>query len=436
MILSIIASVIVWGTVGITAIRVFNAGGGIRKSDNKIVSFLLADKSRTINEPHIAGKKELLYIFFAALAFRVFVFAASSIPIALFNGTDKISIMDIVHKWKQWDATGYNNMIKGGYKEMYERGEYVTLVFLPLYSFIARIFNFAIQNTQISALLTSSLCYSAACCFMYKLVLLDYSRETAKKALIYISVFPFGFFFGAMLTESTFFLTTAASFYFIRRHNWLMVGVFGIFAALSRISGILILFPAAVEFIEYYGIFKMLKDKQIKQTLGLVFKKGSLILLSLFGVFIYLYCNYKTSGDWFKFLELEKKIWNQENCYFGRCIQIVIRELMSENRSIMVKVSAFLPDLGGIIFMLAMMLYGARRNKNMYTVYIIIYFIINAGITWPMSIARYTLCALPLFIFLADFTERHKKFHTPIMVSFAILFGIYLTGYLFTKQIM
>lgn len=433
MFFSILASIIVWGIVLVVALRVF-ANCGIALPQNKVTSFIYENKCRNISED--VTSKEILYIFLACLAFRIAVYIISAIPVALFTSSEHLDFASWLDKWKQWDATGYNNMILGGYKQMVEDGEYVTLAFFPLYSFVARIFNVVINNTQISAVVTSTLCYSFACCFLYKLTALDYGKATAKKAVLYISVFPFGFYFGAMMTESMFFLTTAATFYFIRKHNWIMVGICGALAALSRISGILMIFPAVIEFIEYYELFGMFKSKKFKEAFTLILKNGLWIFGAFLGLFIYLYCNYSLTGEWFRFMALQKKFWGEETCYFGKCILVMWQQITSPGQSVMVKAGMFMPELLSVLLMLATMLYGVRRNKSMYTTYMVVYLVMNTSITWPISIARYMLCAIPMFIFLADFSERHKKAHLWITVIFAVLFGIYMTGYLFSKQIM
>lgn len=434
MFFSILASIIVWGLVLIIALRVF-ANCGIALPQNKLTAFLYENKCRNITEETTG--REILYIFLACLIFRILIYIISTVPVALFTSSEHLDFASWLNQWKQWDANGYNNMILGGYKEMTgDNGEYLTLVFFPLYSFIGRILNFAINNTQISAIITSSLCYAGACCFLYKLVILDYGKSAAKKAVLYISIFPFGFFFGAMMTESTFFLTTAATLYCIRQHNWIMAGICGIFASLSRISGIAVIFPAVIEFIEYYNLFGMFREKKIKEAFSLILKKGLWIFLSLLGILIFLYCNYSLTGNWFEFLELDKTIWNQQSCYFGKCIITIWNEIISPSRSVMVKAGVFIPDLLSIFLVLASAVYGTKRSRSMYMTYLIVYFVMNTSITWPMSIPRYMLCAIPMFIFLADFSERHEKAHLWITVIFAVMFGIYMTGYLFSKQIM
>ena len=55
--------------------------------------------------------------------------------------------------------------------------------------------------------------------------------------------------------------TSAATLYYIRKHKWYLVGIWGAAAALSRMVGILLAIPAAVEWLEHYKIFEKLKTK-------------------------------------------------------------------------------------------------------------------------------------------------------------------------------
>lgn len=433
MILSIFANVVIWGTIAVVVLRIFKYCD-IPLPNNKVFAFLLADKQCNLSEK--INFKELVWIFTACILFRIVVYIISAAAVSLFTSSESLDFSLWLSQWKQWDANGYNNMIAGGYREMVDGGRYVTLVFFPLYSFIARIFNIAIQNTQISALLTSTLCYAGACCVLYLLAAMDFGRSTAKKAVLYISIFPFGFFFGAMLTESTFLLTSAATLYFIRKHNWIMVGLIGALAALSRISGIMLIFPAVVEFIEHYKILGLIKDKNIKTAFSLIFKKGLWILLAFIGVLIYMYCNYSITGDWLYFMELHEVVWSQETCYFGECIKIIWDTMLSPDRTVMLKAAIFIPEVIVIILMLFTMLYGIRRTRSMYTTYFVVYFIVNLSATWIISLGRYSLCAIPMFLCIADFSERRKESYVIITAISAILFGVYMTGYLFSKQIM
>ena len=68
---------------------------------------------------------------------------------------------------------------------------------------------------------------------------IEYNRPVAHRAIFYVSIFPTAIFFSAVYTESLFFVLTVASFYYIRERKWWFAGVFGFFAALTRVEGVL-----------------------------------------------------------------------------------------------------------------------------------------------------------------------------------------------------
>ena len=92
--------------------------------------------------------------------------------------------------------------------------------------------------------------------------------------------------------------------------------------------------------------------------------------------------------------------------------------------------------MAAIIFVTANLFYGIRKHRSMYTAYLVVYLILNTSFDWVISVPRYMTCAIPAFLFLSDFSERHKWTEPIITASMAIGLGIYLTGYLCWKQIL
>ena len=243
-------------------------------------------------------------------------------------------------------------------------------------------------------------------------------------------IFPFGFFYGAIMTEGVFLMTCVLTLYYTRRHNWTLAAVFGFFAALSRSVGVFLIFPATVEFIEEYRLFESFKSKFI-----LIFTKWSRLLLMPLGTCIYLWINYNATGNWFYFLEPEKEIWHQSGQLFYKTAGR-LWEIIHQNYKVSSKMSAFVPGLIIMFFVYAVMLYGIRRHKSMYSIWVFVYLLVNTSMTWPLSLCRYLTACVPVYIILGDYCEKHKKAYTAFVIAFSILFGIYFTGYLMGKQIM
>lgn len=430
MIISVLSSVIIWGAILLIALRIL-AHSGVCFPQNRFFSFALADRS--LQNTHTASSRETAAVFGLSLSFRVIVFLISICAIYIFS--ENVNGFDgILNEYMKWDANNYVRIATGGYSYHVENGAYTTLAFFPLYPFLMRLAGGIFQNLQFSGLILSFLLYSGACAFFYRLFCMDYSKTTATRAIIYLSVFPHALFFGTLMNESMLLFTMAATLYFIRKHNWKWVGIFGAAAALSRMAGILLAIPAAAEWFEHYEIARKLKNKNIKEVWRLFCRKGLWIFLMLLGTGIYLLCNYKVTGNFFKFLEYQKTIWNNGSEYFGTCIAMIFKNAFTP--SISNKFTIWIPEMLSIIFVTAALLYGIRRNRSMYSVLLAAYIIINAGFKWPISVARYMTCAVPAFLFLSDFSERHKWSEPLITASMAVGLGVYLTAYLTWKQIL
>ena len=339
---------------------------------------------------------------------------------------------DFIGNWIQWDAAHYIR-ISEGYKSFDINGDYSTLVFFPLYSWLLRFLRLIISSAAVSGLLISSVLSSFACVFMYKLVCIDYSKTTAQTSVILLCLFPFGFFYSAIMTESTFLLTSVLTLYFIRLHKWHFAGICGLLAALSRSAGVFLVFPAAVELLEETKLLGNLKNVKIW---GNTVKKGLWLLLLPLGTLIYLFINFQITGDPFYFFEMEEKYWHQVSQPFFKTFSSFWNIITGKGHSISVLMAAFLPGFVCLLSAYAVLLKGLTKHKTMYICWLVIYIIINTTMSWPLSFCRYIACGVPLYIIIADECEKNKKLGMATMISWSILFGVYFTGYLMTKQIM
>ena len=348
MFTSILSSIIIWSAVLIIALRVVT-NSGIQFSNNKYISELTCYKGTSSN--YETTKKDILCVFLLAFSFRIIVFLFSVVIIYMFN--DNInSFGDILEQYMKWDANNYVRIATGGYTYYTEGENFTTLAFFPLYPWLMRIVNIIFRDLRVSGLLTSFALYSGACCFLYKLFSIDYSKSVAVRAIIYMSVFPHALFFGVLMNESMLLFTSATTLYYIRKHKWHLVGIWGAAAALSRMLGILLAIPAAVEWLEHYKIFEKLKNKDIKTVWQLFYSKGLWIFLMLLGTGIYLFCNYKVTGDCFKFLEYQRTIWGHGSAYFGTGINSIVSKLNSGTDKDMLA-SVWIPSLAAIIFVMS-----------------------------------------------------------------------------------
>lgn len=423
MIISFLSGVIFLGILIWLIIRILHFSG-IGINGGKTYSFLTSSLNAHSGS---AGQYTALQVFCLALLFRIIIYLFETLILFMLTN-EHFTFTTFLRRLEIWDSTNYVR-ITNGYSSYTENGAFTTLVFFPLYPYAAKVINFVIRNIHISLLLTSTLAYAGGCVFLYKLCVYDYGHETAKRAVVYLSIFPFAFFFGAMMSESMLFFTTAMSLYFIRKHKWLLAGLCGLLASMSRLAGVVVIFAAAAEFLEEYQIISLFRKHEFKKLWSVIISKGLYLLLIPLGTVIYLIINKIVAGNFFAFLEYNKQFWGQGSKHLGDCISMTAKNAFNF-ADIKQSLSMWLPYLLIIILGIVMMIYGMRRNRSIYSAYFLAYFILNTSIRYPISGCRYMTCMIPLFIFLADYASRHKRADTWITVMFSVLFGIYLTAYL------
>lgn len=424
--ISIISAAVIFGS-GIILIWRMLANAGVK------LPYTIPEKSTRCFKPHTPSSRECISAFIGSVLFRIFVIAAAYVGFCIFSENSSFDLTEIYGRWLQWDAVHYIR-ISEGYKSFNIDGDFSTLVFFPLYSWLMRFVRIFIHQPVIAGLTLSTLLSSAACVYLYRLVCIDYSKSTAQNAVLLMCIFPFGFFFGAVMSESVFLLTSIMTLYYTRKHNWIMTGISGILAALSRSAGVFLIFPATVEFIEEYRLFELIKKP--KALFDLILRKWTWLLLLPLGTIIYLIINYWISGDPLYFLDMEKKYWYQVSQPFFKTAGSLFEIAFTGGKDISTKMSAFLPGFVSLVCSYALLVFGLRRHRSMYMFWLMIYIVINTTMSWPLSLCRYISCAVPLYIILADMCERNKKLNTALLLSWGILFGIYLTGYVTTHQLM
>jgi hypothetical protein len=156
----------------------------------------------------------------------------------------------LVEPLRNWDGTWYATIANEGYTTTHT----ANAAFWPLYPWLMKL---GTQLTGWSAesigYLISNVSFFFALYFLYRLVTLDFDAQVARRAMWAIALFPTAFFFTAVYTESLFLLLVTASLFYARRGEWLVAGILGLLAALTRSAGVMLLAPFAVLFIQQFG---------------------------------------------------------------------------------------------------------------------------------------------------------------------------------------
>lgn len=440
MLVNIAASLVVWFVVIVSLTRVLcNAGLTENKKGNKLLGWVLRKKGEYT--PYEPNWKDYLCVAGAALTVRIAVYIISAIAMRCYldDGTP-VDFSCFLNEWLKWDANNYVRIATLGYggytEELNGETLYTTLAFFPLYAWMIKLVNLVISNVNLAALVASTACFIGGSCYFYGAIAMDYGKNIAKKSLAFLTVFPFGLFYGAMMPESAFFLTVSACFYYTRKHKWAAAGIAGALAGLSRMQGIILIAVTGAEWLEYYKPITMIKEKKIKELVINIFTKAIWIPFMLVGVLIYLGINYHITGDPFKFMEYQSVVWGNGAQYFGKTVSEVWNRAFTNELTGVTRFTAGIAALAFFVMAVVLLVYGLRRIHNRYILFLVFYVIMNYMQVWLISSGRYMSVAFPMFLILGEFSEKHKNIGTLLLMISAMLFGVILYAFLTWKQIL
>ena len=143
------------------------------------------------------------------------------------------------------DAIWYLQIAGGGY---YTRA---ATRFFPLYPVLVRAGSLLTRSPVVAGVLVSLVALFAALVIIHRLTVLELGARVADVTVELIAFGPVALFLSAVYTESLFLALSAGTFYAARRGRWAMAGALGGLAALTRVTGVLLVLPVLILFL--YG---------------------------------------------------------------------------------------------------------------------------------------------------------------------------------------
>lgn len=278
-----------------------------------------------------------------------------------------------------------------------------TIVFLPLFPLLIRLFNFVTGNSFVSAMIINTLCTCGAGACIYELALCDMGRRSARLAVLFALAMPAAIFFIAPMSEALFILLCSASLLCVRKEKFLIGAVLGALAAFTRSVGVLLAVPFAVEAL---GYCIRLGKAEGKKAVGAFFRLALYCLIIPLGTFGYLLINKLVWGDWFKFLEFQREIWYQSlGPFFGTAAthaDMLVSSFGSDTADL---IGLWLPNVLFTFGALIVFVASARVLHPSYSLYFAAYFAVTCGATWLLSAPRYLTALVVLPLALAHLCE-------------------------------
>ncbi|MEP6809883.1 MAG: mannosyltransferase family protein, partial [Chthoniobacterales bacterium] len=157
-----------------------------------------------------------------------------------------------VNMWSRWDASWYHDVAAHGYR--FSANEPSNTAFFPVYPMAMRAAHAVVSSHKdiwwfVCGIVVSNVALLGCLTYLFLLVRMEFDTTTARRAVLYLLIFPTTLFLSAVYSESAFLLTIVGSFYHARKREWWWAGLLGAVATLSRPPGIMIIVGLLVEYL-------------------------------------------------------------------------------------------------------------------------------------------------------------------------------------------
>jgi hypothetical protein len=140
----------------------------------------------------------------------------------------------------RWDSVHYLAIAQHGYTRPGEA------VFFPLYPLLIHVLGLLVGSDAVAGVVISVASSAAAFTMLHRLTELELGRRAADGAVLLLAFAPLSFFFTAVYTESLFLALSLGSFYAARRERWRLAAVLAAMAAVTRVTGVVLVIPLAI----------------------------------------------------------------------------------------------------------------------------------------------------------------------------------------------
>jgi Gpi18-like mannosyltransferase len=283
--------------------------------------------------------------------------------------------------WTRWDASHYLGLAKNGYVAKGE-GRF-SIVFYPLYPWLIRAAFVFCRNYFVAALVVSGVASICAALLFRRLLALDYPARISRLAVWFLFIFPTAYFLHIGYTESLFLALVLGSFLAARKRFWMLAGVIGAFACLTRVNGLLLGPALALEaWLQYRETRKLDWRWLWIGALGLGFAG-------------YLWLNYSVTGNAFTFSRIMEKHWYKKLTFPWFGIRDVWLRIPHFN------LTEGLHEFIFIVFAFLCAVWSWIKLRPSYALWITLNWLLITSTTYVVSVPRYCLTLFPIFILFA-----------------------------------
>lgn len=322
-------------------------------------------------------------------------------------------LWSVALSWNGWDAGHYVRIAESGY----HLGPGFP-AFFPLYPMLIQVLDPVLPGGGVaSALVVAHAAAFGALVVLYRLADYEFGPRVAQRAAWYLAAFPMGFFLFLGYNESLFLLLMVGALYAGRRGHWWLAGTLGALSSATRLFGVLLIAPLAVEYLRQVGW----QPRRVRMdVLGL-----ALVPLGVVGYSLYCLVEF---GNPLQFSVAQDQ-WGRRYTFPGEAWLISIRQVAGHGPLDKATLGT-LVDAGTILLAVILLIlcvkgpFKFRPDQR--------YLVVQAGITLVtlmstevggrsmQSAARYAMEAVAIFLVLARMGANQMADRAILMTGAAL----------------
>jgi hypothetical protein len=365
----------------------------------------------------------------AAALFSLFVFVPNRHPRAGVWDDPSLThdLGAFTDVWARWDSVWFLRIAEHGY----DSASGAAAAFYPLYPGAVSLLGWALSGHYVLAgILVSLAAAFGAFLLLHRLAEERLGADGARRAVLYLAVFPFAFFLQAVYSESLYLLLTLAAFVLAERRRFLAAGAVTGLALLTR--------PTAAALLPALALLAWREPDRLRALASLAVAP---LLFAAYPLYLW-----RAEGDPWAFLHAQR-LWSRHLSPAGplggiwdglRAGWAGVEQLASGSHthaywtpvqdSDPIRVATLnLEMLAFLVLFVVLTAIAWRRFGAPYGLFAAISLAIPLSVPserWPLlSMPRFGLTIFPLFLALASIGGRPRA-HTAIVAVSSLLLGV------------
>lgn len=339
--------------------------------------------------------------------------------------------------WQRFDSGFYIGIAQSGYWPANTLHTYSNWAFYPLFPVLISPFGHLFGGSDtawsLAGLLVSNICALVAVTYFYLLVRREFGAKIASLSVIFLALFPTGFFLSAIYSESAFLACSVACIYYARLHRWWLAGICGGLASLARAQGILLVVPLVWEYwqaiSDRYAPLSTIVQGEQAQTVTLEKRihlwvnsrlRGPWLAvrelrnwLSLFalalvpaGLLAFMIYGKIKTGDLLATFHNQKWGWGHK---FTNPLNLLITSLQHPLPANPMDWNFWILNIIVAFVFLGLTVWAFRRLPITYALYTLVMVLLPLSSSTIKSISRYYVIVFPVFILFALWTANEER---------------------------